>query len=147
MAEVAASVALVEAGATPAAPAPTRAVEFGDGRTVSFADTDATDPASAILDEVLGGEATETETTEEKPTEAKPAETPAETGAEPAPPNGLEAAKLRRGFAKLAEERQKLVEAQNAARMERASAQQYAAKAQKHDELIASITNDPAAFL
>ena len=142
MGEVAASVALVEQGAAPATPAP---------KGMNFADNEASaDPAAAILDEVLGDPAPAPAPETEKPAEpAKPAETPAV--AEPpkpdAPPSDIEAAKLRKGFAKLADDRQKLIELQNRARAEIAGAQQYATKAQKHDEIVLAIEKDPAGFL
>lgn len=159
MAEVAASVAIVEAANPPPAPTPAvqntaaKTVQFGDGRTVNFSDdAPAVDPGDAILDEVLGGEApaegekpAEGEADEDKTPLAKPAK-PEEKPPE-APANDIEAAKLRKGFAKLAEERQKLVEAQNTARAATAAAGQYREKAEKHDALVASIEKDPAAFL
>ncbi len=165
MGEVAASVALVEATAPPVAPTPApqnsgKTVEFGDGRVVSFVDS-AESPANreaSILDEVLGGETAEpVETTEADPDKTpvdKPADKPAEKPPEPAktepatePTNDVEAARLRRGFAKLAEEKQKVIERENAARAAHTAAQQYQAKAAKHDEVMAKLAEDPASFL
>jgi hypothetical protein len=147
MGEVAASVGIVEAQTAPA--------------SMSFVDeTDGADPAAAILDEVLTGAPAPVEG--EAPAEgaeaapdgdAAPGDKPAElaaAAAEPVketPPTDIEAAKLRRGFAKLAEERQRLVELQNSARAERAAAQSFATKAQKHDELVSALERDPAAAL
>ena len=149
MAEVAASVALTEAGTAPATPTPAPA-EGG----ISFVDGADASREAAILDEVLTGAPAEAEAPAEAPAEGdKPAEKPpeaapvTETKPAEAPANDIESAKLRRGFAKLAEERQKLVELQNAARSERAAAQAYAEKASKFDSIIAGIEKDPAGFL
>lgn len=146
MAEVAASVALAERGAMP---------------TMSFVDGDGgADPAAAILDEVLGGEAAPTDGEQPAPAAAADGAAGAPEGGAaapavaeppktdpPKPADDAEAVKLRRGFAKLAEEKQKLIELQNAARSDRAAAQQYAAKAQKHDEIVSALEKDPAGFL
>lgn len=149
MGEVAASVGIVEAQAAPA--------------SMSFVDaTEGADPAAAILDEVLAGGDAAAPVEGDAPVEGveaapegdatpgdKPAE-PAAAAAEPTkdtPPTDIEAAKLRRGFAKLAEERQRLVELQNSARAERAAAQSFATKAQKHDELLSALERDPAAAI
>src|SRR5262245_17715116 len=146
MAEVSASVALAEAGAAPAAPAPT-----GEPKALDFTADGPADRGDAILDEVLAG--TEPEPAAEPAAEpAKPTEEPkqAETPvAEPAPEptNDIEAAKLRKGFAKLADERQKALDLQNKAKIEIAAAQSYAGKAQKHDEIVAALEADPAGFL
>jgi hypothetical protein len=94
-------------------------------------------------------------------TEAESVAAPAEGGAQPgdkpaapaepakdAPPsNDIEAAKLRKGFAKLADEKQKAIELQNQARAEIARAQSFAPKAQKYDELVAKLEADPAGFI
>lgn len=151
MGEVVASVAMAEAA--PAVPAPT-----GEPKPLSFVDGDGgADPADAILDEVLAGETpaegdkpaeddkTPAETPAAKPAEAKPDAKPAEPAAEP--PTDIEAAKLRRGFAKLAEKEQKALELQAEARGQIRAAQQFEAKARAHDELVAQIDADPAGFL
>jgi len=144
MGEVAASVGIVEAQGAAAAQAAAAAQP-----SLSFVDGDASaDPAAAILDEVLAG--TEPAAEPQKPAEAEEKTDPAKPAPEATPetpPNDIEAAKLRRGFAKLAEERQKVVELQNQARAARSAAESFASKAQKHDELVASIEKDPAAFL
>lgn len=157
MGAVVGSVALAEAGSPPPAPTAPASAPSPKAETpgvMSFADgAEANDRAAEVLDEVLAGEAaTEPAEGEEKTdpaTPAKPEEKPADPPAkeEPAPTNDVEAARLRKGFAKLAQEQQRLVELQNAARAERSAAQQYAAKAQKHDEVMAALANDPAAFL
>ena len=150
MGEVAGGVAIVEGQAAAAAQAADAAPA-----AMSFVDAaDGIDAADAILDEVLagggstaeGGEApaadgdAEPAKVEAKPADAKPAE-PAKA------PEDAEAVKLRRGFAKLAEERQRVVELQNAARAARTSAEQFATKAQKHDEIVSALAADPAGFL
>lgn len=151
MGAVVGSVALAEAGAPVAAPV---AVADTPG-TMSFADdAPVADREAAIMDEVLSGSATAGEAAPAaeggdaaaKP-EDKPAAKPAEAAKEEPPANDIEAAKLRKGFAKLADERQKLVELQNTARTATQNAQQYAEKARKHDELTAAIDSDPAGFL
>lgn len=154
MGAVVGSVAIVESGApAPAStvaatppPAPA-AVPAGPPASMSFADdAPAADRAAALLDEVLAEGETPTHVEgEPAPAAAAPAEPAPEV---PAPPtNDVEAARLRKGFAKLAEEKQRLVDLQNAARNAAAAAQSYASKAQKHDELVATIEKDPAAFL
>lgn len=151
------SVALAEAAAPAAAPAapvstPVPAPVAGTVGTMSFVDGPAAnDRAAEVLDEVLGGEApaeTPPADPDKTPVEVpKPAETPAETAPEAPPTNDVEAARLRKGFAKLAAEQQKVLELQNAARAEKSAAQQYATKAQKYDELTKALETDPAAFI
>ena len=142
MGAVVGSVALAEAGAPAPVSPPTssdaggKTVSFGDGRVVSFAD-DAPkgDRAAQILDEVLAGD-------EQGASEADGTHTPDPAGSTPAPAtdddktpvevpkkdepkaepaSDIEAAKLRKGFAALAKDKQKLVELQNKARQEIAS--------------------------
>src|SRR5262245_66679271 len=130
MGAVVGSVALAEAGApVPAAPPVAadpggKTVNFSDGRTVNFADDAASnDRADQVLDEVLASEQGGSEpdgthtpdpasstpapaTDDDKtPTDKpkKPDEPKADAKAEP--PDDL---KLRRGFARLAEDKQKL---------------------------------------
>lgn len=132
------------------APAPAAAPELPAGaqdatkaRPISFDDGDGGDPASALLDEVLSGAPEPSEAEPASPAPAKPEpETPAPVAAE-AP----DAVRLRKGFAKLAEERQKIVELQNAARAERASASAFGEKAKRYDEAVELLTKDPVAFL
>ncbi|WP_297826398.1 hypothetical protein [Mycobacterium sp.] len=119
---------------------------------ISFVDGESGDAADAILDEVLAGET--------------PAETPAEGGAEPGaepaapaaaakppepkpdtPAAPIEDARLRKGFAKLAEGQQKLVEQQNALRQERAAVAGYADKAKAYDALLERMKADPAGVI
>jgi hypothetical protein len=141
------------AAAAPAAPAAAPAVpavfDFGGNAP-------AADPAQVILDEVLsGGDSAAADAPDEgaaadAPTEGAPAEPKADAPkpeAKETPPESLDAVRLRKGFAKLADQQQKVVERENAARAQVQSAQQWREKAQKHDELVASIENDPAAFL
>lgn len=147
---VAGGVAIVEGAAAAAAQAPAG---------ISFVDTAAgADPAAAILDEVLsgGGESAAADATDEaaaagastdKPAEGDAAPKPVEAAKDEPPVNDVEAARLRKGFAKLAEERQRLVELQNTARAATATARQFAEKARKHDEQTAAIDSDPAGFL
>lgn len=149
MGAVVGSVALAEAGAPVAAPA------ADAPGTMSFVDSPAdVDPAAAILDEVLSGGAPAGQAAPAAEggeaaakSDDKPAENPPEAAKVEPPANDIEAAKLRKGFAKLADERQKLVDLQNTARTATQNAQQYAEKARKHDELTAAIDNDPAGFL
>lgn len=146
MGAVAGGVALAEAAAAPA---------------MSFADAPGPDPAAAILDEVLGGSEA-APTPAEKDTESAAAvpegepkpdkpETPSSEAKTPEPvkppAETPEAAKLRAGFAKLADERQKVLQRENAARETLRAAQQYEAKAKKHDEMVAALEKDPAAFI
>jgi hypothetical protein len=113
---------------------------------LSFLDGDTSaDPAAVILDEVLGGEPASTEAPAEGEAAAKPDPTPATPESAAAEPP--EAVKLRKGFAKLAEDRQKLLELQGAARAEKAAAQQYAAKAEAHDKLVERLRADPAGVI
>lgn len=147
MGEVAGGVAIAEAASAAAA----------SPASMSFLDTAAgADPAAAILDEVLSGAAPAGEAApaaEGGEAEAKPdggtpaAAKPTEAAAAEPPATDIEAARLRKGFAKLADERQKLVDLQNTARAATQTAQQYAEKARKHDELTAAIGSDPAGFL
>lgn len=144
MGEVAGGVAIAEAASAAAAAAPA---------SMSFIDTAAdVDPAAAIIDDVIAGkgeppaEGSAAAAEGDKPVEGAAAAKPAEP-AKDEPVNDVEAARLRRGFAKLADERQKLVELQNTARVATQTAQQYAEKARKHDELTAAIATDPAGFL
>jgi len=142
-----------QAAAAPAA-AP---VSAGEALAMSFVDAPGGDPADAILDEVLAGDsaavdgepaaAEDAASAEGEPAAGEAAAAPAEPAKETPPTNDIEAANLRKGFAKLAEERQKVVALQNQARQATAQAQQYQAKAQKHDELVTALEADPAAFL
>jgi hypothetical protein len=120
-----------------------KVVSFEDGRTVSFVDGESgADTADAILDEVLGGGEAPAED------EAKSADAPAAKPAEPAPAaEPPESLKLRKGFTKLAEDRQKLIEQQNAFRQERAAVSQFADKAKAHDALIERLRADPAGVI
>lgn len=136
------------------------AVSAGEAIAMSFVDSDAADPAAAILDEVLAGESAAVEG-EGAPAEGDAAEGEASAEGEPAaeaapaaepaaetpPANDIEAAKLRKGFAKLGEERQKVIELQNQARATIAQAQQYEVKAKRHDEIVSALEADPAGFL
>src|SRR5262245_52694433 len=138
MGAVVGSVALAEAGGGSPGPAPAaqapppapvaKTVDFSDGRTVSFADKPGeADPADAILDEVLaqgGSEPDGAHTADPAGSTPAPATEPAAAEPKPAEPakpdapaNDIEAAaQLRRGFARLAEDKQRLVELQNKAR-------------------------------
>lgn len=117
---------------------------------ISFVDGDSgADSADAILDEVLSGEAAAEGAAEG---EGAPAAKPTEPAKEPpaAAPAAAEPpqdAQLRKGFAKLADERQKLLEQQAAVRQERAAVAQYAAKAEAHDKLVARLREDPAGVI
>ena|SRR6202142_590548 len=144
MAEVAGSVGIVDATATPA---PTGAAAVGDdgnGKGFSFVDGESSaDNADAILDEVLGGEA---------PAADAPADGAAASVADadktpPAVPEAPQAVQLRKGFAKLAEDRQKVQELQADARAKVQAAQQFAVKAQAHDQLLARLREDPAGVI
>lgn len=137
--------------------------QANNAAAMSFVDAEGgSDPASAILDEVLSGappaeppkdgepaEPSESPPTPDEETPKPEVEAKPEPAAEakPAEDNTPEAIKLRKGFAKLADERQKLVERENAARNAVQSAQQYAEKARKHDELLSALQSDPAGFL
>jgi hypothetical protein len=144
MAEVAGSVGIVEAGTTPAPSGNAAVGDDGNGKGFSFVDGESgADSADAILDEVLTGEA---------PAEGdKPvAEAPAEGEKTPPPAAAAEtpqAKQLRQGFAKLADERQKVLELQADARRQVQAAQQYAAKAEAHDTLTARLREDPAGVI
>lgn len=145
MGEVVASVAVVEAGAKP--PSGDSVPTSGDAsKGLSFVDGESgADAADAILDEVLTGEKPADEGA--PPADAaKPADKPAPVVDAPqAEP--IEAARLRKGFAKLGEDRQKLIEQQNALRAERATVSQFQAKAEAHDRLVARLNEDPAGVI
>jgi hypothetical protein len=131
-----------DATAAPAAPAP-----------ISFADTaSGPDAAMAALDAVLAGEGEGSEATpagsEQAGSAAVAAPSEAAAGdAKPegdkAPPETDAAAQVRKGFAKLADERQKLLELQGKARTEIATAQQWKDDA----EAFKTFREDPGAFV
>jgi hypothetical protein len=129
-----------------AAPATQAAISFADGPA-------AADPAMAALDAVLSGEGGEAapaggETAAEakpagEPAAAAPAATEPKAEAKTEPPsNDVEAARLRKGFSKLAEREQKLLERENAARDALAQAQGLREKADR----FAEFEKDPVAF-
>lgn len=123
-----------------AAPATQAAISFADGPP-------AADAAMAALDAVLNGEgeaaAVGETTTEAKPAGEAAAAAPAATEAKAeTPTNDVEGARLRKGFSKLAEREQKLVERENAAREATARAEGYREKAEKFTEF----EKDPVAF-
>jgi len=123
------------------------------GKSISFVDGEpGADSADAILDEVLAGE-TPAETPAEGGAEAGAAPAAAAKPTEPAPETPAAAAappedvRLRKGFAKLAEDRQKLLEQQNALRQERAAVSSYADKAKAYDALLERMKADPAGVI
>jgi hypothetical protein len=124
-----------------AAPATQAAISFADGPP-------AADAAMAALDAVLNGEGEAAATGGETTTEAKPAgeaaaAAPAATEAKvETPSNDVEGARLRKGFSKLAEREQKLVERENAAREALARTEGIREKAEK----FAEFEKDPVAF-
>lgn len=134
------AVAAQEADAAPAA--------------MSFVDGDDANREAAILDEVLAGETDGAGASEgdgeaaagadgdgaKPPAAAKPAEPKPETPT-------AEGAQLRKGFARLAEERQQLVQEKNALRAERQAVAQFAEKAQAHDALLKRLREDPAGVI
>jgi len=113
--------------ATPAVPAVTPAVEAPT--------------AEAVLDQVLAEFGGEPEKATESETPKVEAAKPEPVKAEPA--SDIEGARLRKGFAKLAEDRQKLMELQNEARAATQTAEQHREKAQRFAEYEA----DPAGFM
>jgi hypothetical protein len=120
---------------------PVGAQDATKAQPISFADDTGGDAVSTLLDEVLSGAPEASEAEPAKPEPVKPVEP------EPAKAEAPDAVRLRKGFAKLAEERQKVIELQNAARAEKASAASYIEKAKRFDEAVELLGKDPVAFL
>jgi hypothetical protein len=108
---------------------------------ISFVDVPAADAAMAALDAVLGGDVGDA------PADAPVTAAPAVAEAKAAEPkveatSDVEAARLRKGFTKLADREAKLVERENAARTALANSEGYRAKAEKFEEF----ERDPVAY-